>query len=76
MVTATQVSATIHTLSSFTKPPAVPEATTTTPLYLHAPTRAAAGHGIFAKKNKSENEKKTPRESSRQEKRELTSYRL
>src|SRR6266436_3146882 len=40
-------------IPSFTEPPAVPEATSTTPLYLHVPTHAAEEHGTL---KRSENE--------------------
>jgi len=56
--TATQAGTTLFDLSSiscFTGPPAVLEATLATLLYLHAPTHAAAGHGTF---KQSENETK------------------
>ena len=50
MITATQTGTTLFNLSpipSVTAPPAVLEAISTAPLYLHAPTHAAAGHGTF-----------------------------
>lgn len=70
MVTATPTGTTLFNLSpisSFTGPPAVLEATSTTPLYLHAPTHAAAEHGTF---KGSENETKLCLENL-----ELTGYR-
>jgi hypothetical protein len=70
MVTATPTGTTLFNLSpisSFTGPPAVLEATSTTPLYLHAPTHAVAGHGTF---KESENETKLCLENL-----ELTGYR-
>jgi hypothetical protein len=44
----------LNLISFFTEPPAVPEAKSTTPLYLRVPTHAAAEHGTFKKKKKSE----------------------
>jgi hypothetical protein len=69
-MTALQTGTTLFNLSPisiFTEPPAVLEATSATPLYLHAPTHAAAEHGTF---KVSENETKEWLENL-----ELTGYR-
>jgi hypothetical protein len=58
MVTATQTGTILFNLSpisSITGPPAVLEATLTTPWYLHAPTHAVAEHETY---KESENETK------------------
>ena len=47
MVTAGITLFNLSLISTVTGPPDVLEATLTTPLYLHAPTRAAAEHGTF-----------------------------